>query len=343
MIKKSMKTLQTILYGIGLLLALALAVMFVPGYIVSAQTRDMLPDRHNNRWGADRGEIELPFNFNERLEYIRHAIYERERLPIIAIAREITPIPFSRITITFNANGGTPATQTVMGTPGSQLSTLPQRPTRTGYVFAGWYSTPRPTGGTPFNSNSTIPNTNTTYSARWVVMNLYYQNFVNVNSPAARNQADANVDEIKHLFLENFGVNLVPRSDALHEPALIEGLSASDLLDINRSSHNTVHFRFVDFYIGVAGRARQVWGEEGSTSLRLGEMVVTMQLNPEELRFAIVHEIAHVLGAYDCLSPGCVMNHGTPRYKYSHWCDPCRVRMHNYLALRWQNNPFLRN
>jgi len=73
----------------------------------------------------------------------------------------------ANVTLTFNANGGTPATQPVPRQPGLPIGTLPQNPTRPGFAFAGWFNTPNPTGGTPITGSTTTPGSNTTYWARW--------------------------------------------------------------------------------------------------------------------------------------------------------------------------------
>ncbi|MCL2362344.1 MAG: InlB B-repeat-containing protein [Defluviitaleaceae bacterium] len=241
------------------------------------------------------------------------------------------------VVLTFDANGGTPATQTIARVPGSRIGNpLPPNPTRTGYIFAGWFTTPDATGGTRVTDMSWTPNIATTYWARWVTsITVYYENLVSLDTLAARNQADASIDEIKHLFLTNFGVNLVQASPARHEPGLVPGLSPSNLLNVSRSSHDTVRFRFIHFGIGVAGIGRSGSGWNANTSFHLGEMAVTTILDPVALRFTVVHEISHVFGAWDCSGAGCVMNFFTPRAEYSNWCGPCRTRMHNYLSFIW--------
>ncbi|MCL2576941.1 MAG: InlB B-repeat-containing protein [Defluviitaleaceae bacterium] len=68
------------------------------------------------------------------------------------------------VTITWNANGGTVSTTTSSLMPGSALGTLPT-PTRTGWIFDGWFTTE--TGGTQISTTTTVPSANTTYWARW--------------------------------------------------------------------------------------------------------------------------------------------------------------------------------
>ena len=71
----------------------------------------------------------------------------------------------SSYTVTWNANGGTPASSTTSQTYGATL-TLPTAPTRTGYTFAGWFTAA--SGGTQVTSSTTYNRTGTTtYYAHW--------------------------------------------------------------------------------------------------------------------------------------------------------------------------------
>ena len=248
------------------------------------------------------------------------------------------------VVLTFNGNGGTPATQTLTRPPGSVINwnslppATPPGPIRPGYVFAGWYTTPSGTDGTRLTGMTIVPNTPTTYWARWKILTIYYENLVSVNTQAALNHADDSVNAIEHLFLTNFGVNLVQRNPASYEPGLHPFISASEMLHVSPSTHNTLRFRFAHFGIGVAGLARQGFGWNGHTMFHLGDMIVTTTLDPVSLRFTVVHEISHVLGAHECetgAGSGCVMSAATPRANYSHWCDLCRTRMHSYLGRLW--------
>ena len=88
-------------------------------------------------------------------------------------------------TITFNANGGnvSPASKNV--TYSSTYGTLPT-PTRTGYSFAGWFTSP--TGGTQITSNTKVTTTtNQTLYAHWNI-NQYtlYFNGNGGSSPGSR-------------------------------------------------------------------------------------------------------------------------------------------------------------
>jgi len=75
--------------------------------------------------------------------------------------------PSNNVTLTFNANGGTPATTTFTRQSGNTIGTLPANPTRTGHAFVGWFNTSAATGGTQITANTTVPSANTTYWARW--------------------------------------------------------------------------------------------------------------------------------------------------------------------------------
>jgi len=66
-------------------------------------------------------------------------------------------------TVTFNTDGGS-AVQSQSVCSG-QKATKPSDPTKTGSVFAGWYTAA--TGGTTFNFETTNINSNTTIYARW--------------------------------------------------------------------------------------------------------------------------------------------------------------------------------
>lgn len=68
-----------------------------------------------------------------------------------------------RYQITFDANGGTPATQTQRVNEDGQVGDLPTA-TRDGYEFVGWFTDP--TGGTQITS-TTVPTSATTYHAHW--------------------------------------------------------------------------------------------------------------------------------------------------------------------------------
>jgi len=252
------------------------------------------------------------------------------------------------VLLTLDANNGTHTTQQVRRGANTQMRNLPQPPTKPGYIFLGWFSTPDETGGTRLTTVTTIPDTDTTYWARWrepISVAILYENLVNSNTLDARNQADTIVNDAVHLFLANFGINLVQQSPARYESALNNvGTSAPDVLGVNPSGHASVVFRFVDFPLSnglVAGLARQIRGQEGTALMHLGDMVVSTGIAPEMLMRAVVHEISHVLGAHDCTNFGCVMDISWLHTIHDRWCADCQSDIHNYMHNRIRNNPQL--
>jgi uncharacterized repeat protein (TIGR02543 family) len=73
-----------------------------------------------------------------------------------------TAIPY---TVTFNANGGSPAPQTLTVNYGASAGTLPTAPEKTGYNFGGWY-TAQNGGGTQFDASTAVSGSITVY-AKW--------------------------------------------------------------------------------------------------------------------------------------------------------------------------------
>jgi uncharacterized repeat protein (TIGR02543 family) len=78
------------------------------------------------------------------------------------------------VTVTFNADGGTPATATATTPPGGGTVTLPANPAKTGYNFSGWY-TAQNGGGTVFSAATNVTASTTVY-AKWtpVSYNITY-------------------------------------------------------------------------------------------------------------------------------------------------------------------------
>jgi uncharacterized repeat protein (TIGR02543 family) len=74
------------------------------------------------------------------------------------------------VTVTFDADGGSPETQMRSVAPGASLGALnmPSTPTRTNYTFGGWY-TGQNGGGTQFTAATTVSGTITVY-ARWTII-----------------------------------------------------------------------------------------------------------------------------------------------------------------------------
>ena len=79
-----------------------------------------------------------------------------------------TPI-VQNVNLSFNANGGTPATQNLTRQVGAPIGSLPSNPTRAGHNFVGWFNTSAATGGTQITGNTIVPSGGATYWARWSV------------------------------------------------------------------------------------------------------------------------------------------------------------------------------
>ncbi|MCQ2391533.1 MAG: InlB B-repeat-containing protein, partial [Kiritimatiellae bacterium] len=78
--------------------------------------------------------------------------------------------PSATYTVTFNANGGSCGTSSKTVTTGSTYGTLPT-PTRSGYTFAGWYTSS--SGGTQVTSSTTVSLTaNQTLYAHWTAASI---------------------------------------------------------------------------------------------------------------------------------------------------------------------------
>ena len=88
-----------------------------------------------------------------------------------------------RYLLTFNGNGGTPATQTQRANESGEVGDLPAV-TRAGYEFAGWFTDP--TVGTQITS-STIPAGPTTYYAHWIA-----NTYIAIFDPQGGTMASAN-------------------------------------------------------------------------------------------------------------------------------------------------------
>lgn len=71
----------------------------------------------------------------------------------------------AKITVTFNANGGSCSTSTKSISKGGSLGSLPT-PTRTNYTFEGWYTAA--SGGTKISASTTF-SSNTTVYAHWTI------------------------------------------------------------------------------------------------------------------------------------------------------------------------------
>jgi uncharacterized repeat protein (TIGR02543 family) len=69
-------------------------------------------------------------------------------------------------TVTFDADGGTPANSTAQTSAGSNTVTLPRNPTRASYIFGGWY-TDRNGAGQSFTGTTQVTADITVY-AKWI-------------------------------------------------------------------------------------------------------------------------------------------------------------------------------
>jgi uncharacterized repeat protein (TIGR02543 family) len=92
-------------------------------------------------------------------------------------------------TITFNADGGSPATQTRTVNGGSSVgsSNMPADPAKSGYTFGGWY-TARNGGGTQF-TDSTVVSGNMTIYATWTIIQYTVTFNADGGSPATATRA----------------------------------------------------------------------------------------------------------------------------------------------------------
>ena len=72
--------------------------------------------------------------------------------------------------VTFNTDGGTPAIAPIDVVKGTGMgSQYPANPTKSGFVFGGWYLTSDTTFAGPKYTSSTVINTDTDLIAKWVV------------------------------------------------------------------------------------------------------------------------------------------------------------------------------
>lgn len=86
----------------------------------------------------------------------------------ITVYANWTAIPY---TVTFNADGGSPATQAkTVNSGGSVGAAMPANPARPLYAFGGWYTAANG-GGTQFTSSTTVTNNITVY-AKWTAIVL---------------------------------------------------------------------------------------------------------------------------------------------------------------------------
>jgi uncharacterized repeat protein (TIGR02543 family) len=88
-------------------------------------------------------------------------------------------------TVTFNADGGNPATQSrTVNSGGSTGSAMPADPSRAHYTFGGWYTAPDG-GGTAFTA-STVVSGNMTVYAKWTIIQYTVSFNADGGSPATQ-------------------------------------------------------------------------------------------------------------------------------------------------------------
>lgn len=103
--------------------------------------------------------------------------------------------------LSYNANGGTNSgsgaapTQSAAYNASLTLASSTYNPTRTGYTFAGWYTTASGTGGTLYAAGATgylMPASNTVLYAKWTALNFNVT--YNSNAPAATSATGSQSD-----------------------------------------------------------------------------------------------------------------------------------------------------
>ncbi|MDR1302270.1 MAG: InlB B-repeat-containing protein, partial [Treponema sp.] len=105
-------------------------------------------------WYTERNGSGSPFTYSSSVNHD------------ITVYAQWTSIQY---TVTFDADGGSPATETRKVTNGSSVgsSNMPSEPTRSGYTFGGWY-TEQNGSGSSFTYSSTV-NGNMTVYANWTI------------------------------------------------------------------------------------------------------------------------------------------------------------------------------
>jgi len=99
----------------------------------------------------------------------------------------------ANVRVIFDGNGGTPTTQYRDVQSGLTVGTaMPADPTRTGYVFAGWYTATE--GGTAFTSTTVVTENMTVY-ARWTTTerNLAINNVPAISAPTGQTSSGTRI------------------------------------------------------------------------------------------------------------------------------------------------------
>jgi uncharacterized repeat protein (TIGR02543 family) len=110
------------------------------------------------------------------------------------VAANITVYAWWKIqyTVTFDAEGGSPATQTRTVTEGASpgSSGMPSVPTRSGHNFGGWYTAPNG-GGDVFTATTVVTNNITLYAQWEKIAGLYKISFIPAHKIGNWNLADS--------------------------------------------------------------------------------------------------------------------------------------------------------
>jgi uncharacterized repeat protein (TIGR02543 family) len=109
-----------------------------------------------NGWNTNSSGTGTPYSPDSHI-----AVFENVTL----YAQWLTNAP-AQYTVTFDADGGSPTTQTKTVNSGGTLgASMPSNPTRSGYSFGGWY-TAQNGGGSPFTGSTSVYGSMTVY-ATW--------------------------------------------------------------------------------------------------------------------------------------------------------------------------------
>jgi uncharacterized repeat protein (TIGR02543 family) len=111
-------------------------------------------------------------------------LFKGERIQYKFTVETKSTEPTKPYTVTFNPNGGSVSTTGKAVANGSTYGALPT-PTRSGYVFSGWFTAT--SGGTQINSNSTVNlSGNQTLYAQWRIQSDSDNNRTNANVPLGK-------------------------------------------------------------------------------------------------------------------------------------------------------------
>ena len=112
----------------------------------------------------------------------------------------VNPSEPSEYNITFNANGGVLAGNTVFQTINQRLDSLPVAPTREGYIFNGWFTST--IGGTKISVNTTFTSDMIVY-AQWINTSTIetYTITLNPNGGSLNSSAAIRVEAGKTIYL----------------------------------------------------------------------------------------------------------------------------------------------